>query len=205
MAASCAFGFGNEDGLLAAPPRFERDGQHAFHRAHRAIQRQLADEAEFLERRAIQLFADRDHAERDRQIEARSFLLNVGRREIDRRSSARPEITAVADRRRDAVAALLHGGVGQPNDDDVRIASGAVDLDFDFIGIDAIDRGGINLCQHEGGNVWENARNTGQIPKLKLALFDVIQPRQSCEFFSGSAIALTNLAINGLEIRLDKY
>src|SRR5438270_40955 len=34
--------------------------------------------------------------------------LNVGRREVDRGPAARPVITTVADRRRDAITAFLH-------------------------------------------------------------------------------------------------
>ena len=121
IAASRAFASGTKSAALPASPRFDRDRQHAFHRAHRAVQRQLADEAEVRRRvGSSNSSRRRDHPERDRQIEARSFFLNVGRREIDRRASARPMIAAVRDRRGDAVLAFFHRRVGQTDDDDVR-------------------------------------------------------------------------------------
>jgi len=137
--------FRNENGLLAAPPRFERHRQDTFYRTNGAIQCQFADEAEFLEGRAIQLFAHRDHSERDGQVETRPLLLDIRGREIDCRASARPEITAVADRSRDPIPALLHRGIGQPYDDDDRIAASAVDLDFHFVRVHTIDGSRINL------------------------------------------------------------
>jgi hypothetical protein len=150
IAASCALAAGTKIASFL-PARFERHGQHAFHRPNAAIKRQLADETEFLEGGAVELFTDGDHSERDRQIEARPFFLNVGRGEVDRRSASGPEITAVADRGGDAIAAFFYRGVGQPHDDYVRIAPGAVDFNFDLVGINTVDRGGINLGQH-GGN-----------------------------------------------------
>ena len=82
----------DKDRLLLLAPRFERHRQHAFHRAHCAIERRFADEAVFLERRAIQFLGHGDQLERDRQIEARPFFFDIGRREIDRGPSPRPMV-----------------------------------------------------------------------------------------------------------------
>ena len=104
--------FRNEDGLLTAAPCFERDRQNAFDRSHRTVQGKLADKTEFLERRRIDRLGHGNHAERNRQIEARTFFLNIGRREIDCRPSARPTISAIGNCRRDPITAFFHGGIG---------------------------------------------------------------------------------------------
>ncbi len=149
MAASRAFAAGTMIARFAASPRFERDRQHALDRADRAIERELADKTETVERVALDFFRGRDHAERDRQIEARAFLFDIGRREIDRGPPARPKIAAVADRGRDPIAAFLHRRIRQSDDHDVGIAVGGVDLDLDFVSIDAEDGGGVDPGEHD--------------------------------------------------------
>src|SRR4029077_20732954 len=72
----------------------------------------------------------------------------MGRGRVNRRASARPVVAAVGNGSRDAVTAFLHCGVWKSNDDDDRVAAGAVHLDFHFIRIDAVDRGGVNFRQH---------------------------------------------------------
>src|SRR5262249_46932358 len=83
-------------------------------------------------------------------------LLNVGRREVDRCTAARPIVTAVRDGSRDAVAALLHRRVWQSNDDNDRIAAGTVYLDFHFIRVHAVNGGRGNFSQHRSGRLAEN-------------------------------------------------
>src|SRR5205814_3629187 len=57
-------------------------------------------------------------------------------------------ISAVGYRGGDAVFAFLDRGVGQSNDDDRRQSARRVYLDLDFVGINAENRGGINLREH---------------------------------------------------------
>ena len=68
----------HDDRRVPASARFERDRQHAFHGAHRAIECELADETETVERVALDFFRGGDHPECDRQIEARTFLFYIG-------------------------------------------------------------------------------------------------------------------------------
>jgi hypothetical protein len=138
-----------DDRAFPPPPRFERDRQHALDRAHRAIERELADKTETVEWVALDFFRGRDHAEGDRQIEARTFLFDIGRREIDRGAPARPKIAAVADRGRDPIAAFFHCRIRQSHDHDVRIAVRGVNLDLDFVSIDTEDGGGVDPGEHE--------------------------------------------------------
>ena len=90
----------------------------------------------------------RDHTQRDRQIETGSFFFDVRRREVHRRASSRPIVPAIGNRGGDAVFAFLDRGVGQTNDDDRRQSARRVDLDLDFVGINAENRGGINFREH---------------------------------------------------------
>ena len=149
---------GNEKRFLAAAPCFERDGQHASHGAHCAGEREFSDERKAGGVCKVVVFSGGDHAERDGEVEAGAFLFHIGGREIDRRAPARPEIAAVADRRRHAVLAFLHGGVGQANHDDDRTSASRIDFDFDLERIDAIDRRRINFSQHPF-NFSENRRD----------------------------------------------
>src|SRR5437868_8760428 len=87
----------HEQRLFSSASRFQRNRQYTFDRSNAAVERELAHETKLFERASVQFFADRNHAERDRQIETRSFFFDVGRREIHRRASARPAIAAVCD------------------------------------------------------------------------------------------------------------
>ena len=139
-------GFRHKQRTFAAAARFQRNWQDTFHSAHRTVQSEFTYEAEIFERRAIELFGHRDHPKRNRQIKAGPFFFNIGRCEIDRGAAARPKISAICNCRRHAVATLLHGGVRQPDDDDVWVAASAVDFDLNFVRIYAVNRGGINFC-----------------------------------------------------------
>src|SRR5207253_6198254 len=108
-----------------------------------AIKRELADKAEVLERRTIKLLRDGNHSESDRQIEARALFFDIGGREIDRGAAARPVIAAVGNRGGHTVAAFFDRGIRQTDDYNGGNAVRAIHLDFDFVGVDAVDRGRI--------------------------------------------------------------
>ena len=135
----------HEHARLALGSRAQGDGQHAFHRTHRAGEREFADHDEVIELIGFELFAGGEHADGDGQIETRPFLLHVGGREVDGRAAHRKFEAGIGERGADAVARFLHRGVRQADDDDDRVAPAGVDFDFDGIRLDAIDRGGTNL------------------------------------------------------------
>lgn len=62
--------------------------------------------------------------------------------------AAWPKISAVCNRGCHSIAALLYGGIRQPDDDSVWVAASAVDLNFNFVCIHPVNRGGINFCQY---------------------------------------------------------
>jgi len=99
---------------------------------------------------SIRFLTARDHSKRNWQIEARPLLSNVSRREIHRRASARPVISAVRNRSGDAILTFLHRRIGQSDDHDGRQSAGRVHLDLDFVGINAKDGGRINFREHLG-------------------------------------------------------
>src|SRR4029453_5111156 len=105
-------------------------------------------EAEIFERRTVQFFRHRDHAKRNRQVEAWPLLLDIGWGKIDRGAAARPVIAAIRNCRRDPVAALFHSGIWQANDDNIRISAGAVYFDLNFVRVHAVNRRGINFGEH---------------------------------------------------------
>src|SRR5712672_957469 len=78
-------------------------------------------------------FSKGDLSKRDRQIEAWSLFLDVGRCEIDCGSAAGPKVSAICNRSRHAVAALFHGGIRQADDNNVWVAASSVDFYFNFV------------------------------------------------------------------------
>jgi hypothetical protein len=62
--------------------------------------------------------------------------------------AAWPKISAVCNRGCHSIAALLYGGIRHPDDDNVWVAASAVDLNFNFVCIHPVNRGGINFCQY---------------------------------------------------------
>ena len=144
-AASAAFSAGTSTPVLPSARARRATGSTPLHRTHRAGQRQFADHDEIVELVGFDLFAGGQHADGDGQIEARPFLFHVGGREIDGGAAHRKFEAGIGERRRDAVARFLHGGIRQADDDDERVALAGVDLDFDRIGFDAVDGGGTNL------------------------------------------------------------
>ena len=131
-------------------------GKHSFDRAHRAVQRQFAHHHKVVQLVAAQLLAGPEHADGDGQVKTRPFLLDIRRREIDGGAAHGKFEPGIGQRRADAVARLLDGGIRQSDDDDDGVAPAAIDLHLDGEGFDAIDGGGENTGQHgrilgEGG------------------------------------------------------
>ena len=158
-AASAAFSAGTSTPVLPSARARSAIGQHAFARAHRAGQREFADDDKVVELVGFDLFAGGQHADGDGQIEARPFLFHVGGREIDGRAAHRKFEAGIGQRGRDAVARFLHRRVRQTDDDDEGVAPAGVDLDFDRKGFNAIDGGGTNPGEH--GRMLRNLKRKG--------------------------------------------
>src|SRR5581483_2123362 len=79
--------------------REDGNRQRALDRAHTAVERKLTD-ADDVNKTVVlgKIAVGAKDAERDRQVETRTFLAHVGGREIDRGLLKRKEVTAVLHR-----------------------------------------------------------------------------------------------------------
>lgn len=93
------------------------DLQNAFDGANGAVQGEFADKHIFVEIVANHLICRGDDADRDRQIETRAFLANVGGREINCAAAQRRFEPGICQSGAHPVARFLHGRVGQANND----------------------------------------------------------------------------------------
>ena len=145
-----------DDVAKAGIPDRDRDRQCSTHRPHPTIERQLAHAerpSEIIE--VSDLTARTENPEGDRKIETRSFLLEVGRCEIDRGLLNRKEVTAVDDCRADPLPRLPHGGVGKSDDDDgrsllvLRTEGLEMHFDVDYQCVYSIYRSGLREKKHK--------------------------------------------------------
>ena len=93
-----------------------------------------------------------DDAEGHGEVESRAFFFDVGRGEVDGDMRGRDVVAAVFQRGADAVAALADSGVWQADGVEVvliALDAGAVDLDLDDVGIDAVNGGAESFVEHE--------------------------------------------------------
>ena len=103
----------DEQGGDATPPAREPDGQRAAHGPDLSVERELADDSERAQRALAERAGGRQDAERDRKVERRAFLAEIGRSEVHRDAIGRKGEPRVADRRPHALATLADGRVGQ--------------------------------------------------------------------------------------------
>jgi len=126
----------------------KRNRQQAFHGSHGAGQCEFTDDDEVIKLIGFELVVCRENAKRNRQVEARSFLAHVGGREIDREATNRESKPGIRQRRDDAVLGFLHRGVGQADDQDLKIARASVGLNFNWKSLDAVYCCGTNFGEH---------------------------------------------------------
>ena len=123
-----------------------------------AIESELAHRHDLRHRLGAQLSRRDENPERDRQIERAPLPSPIGRREIDRHSLRRHDEPRIHERRTHALAALLHGARGQPDDGPLRQPLRRVDLHDHVVGIDAEDGGGVDGGEHATKVVRRHAR-----------------------------------------------
>ncbi len=106
---------GQEHAALLQRAGEPRHCQRATDRPGRPGETEFARDQPVAEIVSLELLRRGEDAERDRQIVKRPFLAQITRREIDRGARARRAKAAVGERGEHAVAGLLHGGIGQPD------------------------------------------------------------------------------------------
>ena len=124
------------------------DRQAAAHRAHTAVQPELAAEEAAVERLRRQRAVGGEQRQGDREIEVVALLAQVGGREVDRHGARRQIEAAVAQRAAHPLAAFAHGGVRKSDDLHLGQAGLDVDLDLHRTGFDSPGGGGKRTGQH---------------------------------------------------------
>ena len=81
-------------------------------------------------------------SERHRQVERRTFLARIGRREVDRDFAIGKLVARIVDRRLDPLVGFAHRALGQADHPEARYAAADIDLDLDRKGIDPGKRAG---------------------------------------------------------------
>jgi hypothetical protein len=90
----------------------------------------------------------RQHRQRDREVEARPFLAQLGRSEIDRDPPQRPLELGRGDPASHPLLGLLAGTVGQPDDRERRQPALEVRLDLDPARVEPDQGMGDRACEH---------------------------------------------------------
>ena len=151
---------GHERGLASARARddepFElraadalRHGEDAAHGADLARQRELADHRRALDRRLVELMGGDEQRDRERQVERRPDLAQVGRREVDRDAAQRELVAGVHQRGAHPLAGLAHGLVREADDGEGGQPLPDVGLHPDPPSLDAVDREGHDPGEHQ--------------------------------------------------------
>ena len=128
----CLVGRGgrDHDPAQSAPGQDGHHRQDARHGPDLPAERELADQRQPIRSRDDLLRAEED-PDRHGEIERRAGFALFGRSEIDRDPTRRMDEPGVAQRPTDALARLLQGGIGQPDDGETRQARRDIDLDPD--------------------------------------------------------------------------
>jgi len=147
-------GFGNGQRLETDFARGEGGGEGAANGANAAVERKLAEKHALVEHFAEEVAHAADQAESHGEIEGGAFFADVGGGEIDGDALAVGKFeAAIAQRGFDTLAAFFHGVVGQADDVEVLDARGAdVNLDFNEVGVNAVDRSAERLEEHGQGS-----------------------------------------------------
>ena len=139
---------GKQDLPHAVLPGGDDHGQRAAHRAHGAIQRELAEDHHALQG----LLPERAHAGEDPEGEGEvvggALLLQIGRGQVHRQALRREGKAAVFQRRAHALPGFLHRGVRQPHDFEHRHPVGQVDLHVHREALDAGQAAAVDECEH---------------------------------------------------------
>jgi hypothetical protein len=139
---------GNDKPALLLFASADRRGQDAVDAAHLTAEREFAHDRKIVEVRRDDLLVHREDTDSDWQIEARAFLLHIGRREVNRCAAHDVLEPAVLDGSFNAVARFLHRRVRQANDDNGRLSPARINFNLDRIRINAENCRGMNLGEY---------------------------------------------------------
>ena len=117
---------GHDHPREACPRRGQRRGQDAPDRSQAPVESELAQQHGPVQRLRPEHPGRRQHGRGDGQVVVATRLGQRGRTQIDRQERRRPGLPGVGHRRLAAVAGLIEGGVGQP--DQHRTGQSAADV-----------------------------------------------------------------------------
>jgi hypothetical protein len=110
--------------------------QYAGNRAHGAVEAELADGRRPIENAAA-LPGGAEQREGDGQVERWTLFAHIGRSQVDRDAPRGKFVVGIDDRGTHALAAFLHGGVGQADDGKGRRRRHDVGFDRDRVTVEA--------------------------------------------------------------------
>ena len=148
-----------EDPLQARATCALRDRERTADRPHAPVERELSDSRVLGKPLGGHLPRRRQHRERDREVEARAFLAQTGRREVDRDPLQRPFELRGADAAANPVLRLGARPVGQPDDREARQAAVDVRLDLDPPRLEADEGVGDGAREHSCERYAANQRS----------------------------------------------
>jgi len=135
------------------------------HRAQLAAERKLAGELVRGQPLGVDLSGGGEDAEGDRQVEAARFLRQVGRREVDRHALVVRKLEpARLQGGADALARLLHFGLGEADQCEARQAVGQMDFDRDLGRLEPAQGPAVN-----GGEAHGEGERNGRATKVEEA------------------------------------
>ena len=147
------------------PPRRRGNRQHAARGLDAAIERQLAEQQDARDVAPRDVAGGGEDPEGNRQIEGRTGLADVGRREVHRHAVGRKLEPRVADRAAHAIATLPDARIRQADHLKRRQAKRDVDFDLHEARFDPKDGGRAHGGKHRQRQckAWRNAFWAGNI------------------------------------------
>ena len=141
----------HDHALQAGPQHALRHRQRPVAGPDLAVEPELAEHREALQRLRRHLVARGQDAARDRQVEPRALLAQVGRGEVHGDAVLREREARVEDRAADALARLAHRAVPEADDRERREPLANVDLDGHAARFDAVDGERGDVGEHGAG------------------------------------------------------
>ena len=135
--------------------------RHAGNPAQRAVESELADEAEPVDELGRQLLVGHQHPDGDRQVETGADLAQARRRQVDRDAAVGPFPPGAHHRRPHPVAGLAACRIGLADDAETGQALADVHLDPDRDAGGPEEAGGRDGCEHGGPPTIERADRGG--------------------------------------------
>ena len=159
-----------EDPLEPGALRSLGDGERAAHRPHASVERELTDRGVLSEPLGGNLTRRRQHRQCDREVEARPFLAEARRREVDGDPLQRPLELRRADPAPHTVLRLCARAVGEPDDREAGDAAVDVRLHLDAAWLETDERVGDGAREHSSEATPGSASGSSQFSDRRVSI-----------------------------------